>query len=131
MPAAQGEPKKVRIIQFQMATDPVTAGQFQITSEVAADATAAEIAVELSTLREAGYHEMASANKRKLAREHMVKQVMAEKVSKAKSANKTLNYKRIEEARRENETAIFELESECEADDRALLDNAPVLAAGN
>ncbi len=126
MPTA--DTNKVRIIQFQMATDPVTGGQFQITTEVPLDASADVIGAELAILREAGYHEMAAANKRKLDRAHMVKQVMAEKVAAAKAKNtQPLNYKRIEEARKENETDIFELEAECEADGRALLATVPSL----
>lgn len=122
-------PDKVRIIQFQMATDAVTAGQFQITCEVSADADAATIAKELATLREAGYHEVAAANKRRLEREHIRKQVLGEKVAAAKAANaQNVNYKRVEEARKEIETEIFSLEAEVEADERALLNTQPVLA---
>lgn len=121
-------PDKVRIIQFQMATDAVTAGQFQITAEIPATASAAEIAAELGTLREAGYHEVAAANKRRLEREHIRKQVLGEKVAAAKAANsQTINYKRVEEARKEIESEIFTLEAEVEADVRALLNAQPVL----
>lgn len=122
-------PDKVRIIQFQMATDVVTAGQFQITAEIPSSASAAEIAAELATLREAGYHEVAAANKRRLEREHIRKQVLGEKVAAAKAANaQNVNYKRVEEARKEIETEIFSLEAEVEADERALLHTQPVLA---
>lgn len=122
-------PDKVRIIQFQMATDVVTAGQFQITAEIPSTASAAEIAAELATLREAGYHEVAAANRRRLEREHIRKQVLGEKVAAAKAANaQNVNYKRVEEARKEIETEIFSLEAEVEADARALLNTQPMLA---
>ena len=120
---------KIRMIQFQMATCPETGGSFQISTDIPRDASAQEIANELATLREAGYFEMAAANRRKLERARIIKTTLEDKLTAAKKRGDPVKGGKIAEAREQAHTSLLEMETECEADDQMLLQNTPTLAA--
>ncbi len=117
----------IRVIQFQMTVCPDTGEGFQISTDVARDASAADIAAELAVLREAGYFEMAAANRRKLERAKIIKETLYTKLEAAKKRGDPIKGGRITEAKEAAFTTLFEMEAECEADDKMLLANAPAL----
>jgi hypothetical protein len=129
MDTAPKDLPKIRMIQFQMATCPETGASFNITSDIPRDASATEIATELATLREAGYFEMAAANRRKLERAKIIKDSLLEKLQAAKQRGDPIKSGKITEAKENAFTTFLEMETECEADESMLLRNAPLLQA--
>jgi len=119
----------IRVIQFQMTVCPDTGAGFQISTDVPRDATAAQIAEELATLREAGFFEMAATNRRKLARAKIIKDTLQEKLEAAKKRGDPVKGGRITEAKEQAFTTLLEMEAECDADDKMLLAQAPLLTA--
>ena len=119
---------KIRMIQFQMATCPETGASFNIASDIPRTATAQEIASELATLREAGFFEMAAANRRKLERAKIIKTTLETKLTEAKKRGDPVKGGKITEARENAFTSLLEMETECEADDVMLLRNGTRLA---
>ena len=129
MPTPTSPLPAIRVIQFQMTVCPDTGEGFQISTDVPRDASAADIAAELATLREAGFFEMAAANRRKLERAKIIKDTLQEKLAAAQKRGDPVKGGRITEAKEQAFTTLLEMEAECDADDKMLLAQAPLLAA--
>lgn len=114
------ERPQIRVIQFQMATCPETGGSFNITSDIPRSASAKDIAAELAVLREAGYYEMAATNRRKLERAKIVRDTLAERLTKMKQSGDPVKGGKIKEAIENANTSFMEAEAECEADESML-----------
>ena len=114
-------PKKdIRVIGFQMTICPDTGMGFQVTSDIPRDATAAEIAKEMSTIREAGFIEMAATNRRKLERAKIIKDTLLEKLAAAKQKGDPVKGGQITAAKEAAFTSVLEMEAECDADDKMI-----------
>jgi hypothetical protein len=118
---------EIRVIQFQMATCQETGGAFTVTSDIPRSATSAEIAAELATLREAGFFEIAAANRRKLERSQIIRDTLSERLEAAKKKGDPVKGGKIKEAIEVAYTDVMQMEVECQADDAMLLKNAPTL----
>lgn len=110
----------VRAVQFQMSTCPETGGAFNITSYVPRDANAAAIAAELATLREAGFHEMAAANKRKLQRAEIIKTTLTERLTGMQKKGDPVNKAKVKDAIESANADTIILGAEITADEQML-----------
>lgn len=119
--------EKVRVIQFQMTTDAVTGGAFQITSDIPRNTSAAEVAAELAVLREAGLAEMAASNRRRLKHAQIVQATLEANVKRDRSAGKHISNSDLDKARMQTNYEMAQLEAVCTADDAMLLENTPAL----
>lgn len=124
------EPKdRVRVIQFQMVTDTVTGGSFQITTDVPQSCSVQELAAEIAVLREAGFWEMAASNKRRLEHNQIERREIEAKVFAKRQAGKQIKNTQVDEARQRLNMEEADLEAKIVADETMLLRNAPELTA--
>lgn len=122
------EPRdSVRVIQFQMATDAVTGGSFQVSSDVPRSATSEEIAAEFALIREAGMQEMAASNRRRLEHARIFREELEKNIVRDREAGKHLKNADLDAARTKNNMEQLELMAQCSADDQMLLNAKPTL----